>query len=78
MNLGVGRVQNVTANNIFLKDKSLCEFIISAQGKSYASMPDYCDLYYGKKHDKKTHTGPCGRSADRSGRSCRRGCLRDQ
>ena len=53
MNLGVGRVQNVTANNIFLKDKSLCEFIISAQGKSYASMPDYCDLYYGKKHDKK-------------------------
>ena len=32
----------------------------------------------GKKHDKKTYTGPCGRSADRSGRSCRRGCLRDQ
>ncbi len=53
MNLGVGRVQNVTANNIFLKEKSFCEFIISAQGKSYASMPEYCDLYYGKKHDKK-------------------------
>lgn len=27
MNLGVGRVQNVTANNIFLRDKSLYEFI---------------------------------------------------
>lgn len=53
MNLGVGRVQNVTANNVFLKEKSFCEFIISAKGKSYASMPDYCDSYFGKKHDRK-------------------------
>ena len=36
------------------------------------------DNTYLPTYDKKTHTDPCGRSADRSGRSCRRGCLRDQ
>lgn len=53
MNLGVGRVQNITANNVFLKEKSFCEFIISAKGKSYSNMPEYCDTYYGKKNDRK-------------------------
>ncbi len=53
INLGIGRVQNVIAKNIFLRDKSLYEFIQSAKGKKYAEVYDYCDEYYGKKRDKK-------------------------
>lgn len=53
INLGVGRVQNVTAKNVFLKEKSLYEFIRSAKGKNYDDVYDFCDVYFEKKHDRK-------------------------
>ena len=53
INLGVGRVQNVTAKNVFLKDKSFYEFIRAAKGKKYDDVYDFCDSYFNKKHDRK-------------------------
>lgn len=53
INLGVGRVQNVTANNVFLREKAFYEFIRSAKGKKYDDVYDFCDVYFGKKHDRK-------------------------
>lgn len=53
INLGVGRVQNVTAKNVFLKDKSFYEFIRAAKGKKYDDVYDFCDIYFDKKHDRK-------------------------
>lgn len=53
INLGVGRVQNVTAKNVFLKDKSFYEFIRAAKGKKYDDVYDFCDFYFNKKHDRK-------------------------
>ena len=48
INLGIGRVQNITANNIFLRDQSLFEFCRSTVGKNYGSISNYCDEYYSK------------------------------
>ena len=53
INLGVGRVQNITAKNVFLKEKSLYEFIHAAKGKRYDDVYDFCDDYFGKKRDRK-------------------------
>lgn len=53
INLGVGRVQNITAKNVFLKEKSFYEFIYAAKGKNYDTVYDFCDDYFGKKHDRK-------------------------
>ena len=53
INLGIGRVQNVTAVNVFTKPKSLYEFIQSAQGKKYSELKAYCNEYYGKGTDGK-------------------------
>ena len=48
INLGIGRVQNTTAKNIFLRDQSLFEFCRSTVGMKYDSISDYCDEYYSK------------------------------
>ncbi len=53
MNLGIGRVQNVTAYNVFLRDRSLSEFVLDLAGMTYADIPPYCDAYYGKNGDGK-------------------------
>lgn len=53
INLGIGRVQNITANNVFLRNKSLYEFVASARGKKYSHMPEYCDSYFNKKNGRK-------------------------
>lgn len=53
INLGVGRVQNVIAKNIFFRDKSFYEFIRSAKGKKYIDVYEYCDEYFDKKRDRK-------------------------
>lgn len=41
INLGIGRVQNTTAKNIFLRDQSLFEFCRSTVGMKYDSISDY-------------------------------------
>ena len=53
INLGIGRVRNITAENVFLKNRSLYEFVHAAKGKNYDAVYDFCDDYYGKKHDRK-------------------------
>lgn len=53
VNLGIGRVQNITANNIFQKEKSLYQFVLSAQGKNYVELAEYCDSYYEKNNNGK-------------------------
>ena len=53
INLGIGRVRNITAENVFLKNRSLYEFVHAAKGKKYDAVYDFCDDYYGKKHDRK-------------------------
>ncbi|MCD7835168.1 MAG: hypothetical protein LUG83_00610, partial [Lachnospiraceae bacterium] len=53
INLGVGRVQNVTAKNVFLREKSLYEFVRAARGRKYDDVYDFCDDYFGKKHERK-------------------------
>ena len=53
INLGIGRVQNITAKNVFTREKSLYEFIQSATGKKYSDLKDYCNEYYDKGADGK-------------------------
>lgn len=53
INLGIGRVQNITAHNVFLREQSLYEFIDSARERTYDEVYDYCDDYYGKEHNRK-------------------------
>lgn len=53
INLGIGRVQNITAKNVFLRERSLYAFIDSARGRTYDEVYDYCDDYYGKEHNRK-------------------------
>ena len=50
MNLGIGRVQNITADNLFIKEKSLQQFIDSAKGKNYEDLKKYCSYYYSKNN----------------------------
>ena len=53
INLGVGRVQNVTAKNVFTREKSLYEFIKSAIGNEYSDLSKLCDSFYDKGNEGK-------------------------
>lgn len=49
MNLGIGRVRNVTGENVFSKDDSLYRFVVSVEGKKYEQLSQCCKDYYNKK-----------------------------